>query len=219
MAAAKRQRRTAEEAHEQILGATAKRLAEAGPRGIRLQEIAADVGLSHPTILHHFGSREGLVEAVVNRALEGLRDDVVAAFSERAVDAGQGAALVHKVMATLGDQGHARLMAWLSLEGANAGDPMHLLQGLARMIHARRLEEVDDNPELEDTLFAVMLAGLALFGEGVLGEAAYDSAGLSADRGARDRFHAWLVRLLEAHLHGPGLVEPRKPRRKSKTKR
>jgi AcrR family transcriptional regulator len=218
MAAAKRQRRTAEEAHEQILQAAAKRLAESGPRGIRLQEIAADVGVSHPTILHHFGSREGLVEAVVNRALEGLRDDVVAAFSDR-VDAGQGAALVHKVMATLGDQGHARLMAWLSLEGANAGDPMHLLQGLARMIHARRLEEVDAKPELEDTLFVVLLAGLALFGEGVLADAVYDSAGLTGDPRARDRFHAWLVRLIEQHLHGPGLVEAPKKRRASRSKR
>jgi len=37
-----------------------------------LQEIAADVGVSHSTILHHFGSREALVEAVVTRALDGL---------------------------------------------------------------------------------------------------------------------------------------------------
>ncbi len=214
MAAAKRQRRTAEEAHAHILEAAAKRLAEVGPRGIRLQEIAADVGVSHPTILHHFGSREGLVEAVVNRALERLRDDVMAAFADRGVDTNQGAALVDKIMATLGDQGHARLMAWLSLENASAGDPMHLLQGLARMIHARRVQEVGTAPEPEDTLFVVLLAGLALFGEGVLGDAVYDSAGLSGDRGARDRFHAWLVRLIEQHLHSPGLVAPRKPTRK-----
>ena len=217
--AAKRQRRTAEEAHAQILEAAAKRLAASGPRGIRLQEIAADVGVSHPTILHHFGSREGLVEAVVNRALEGLRDDVMAAFAKSDFDAGEGVALVDKVMATLGDQGHARLMAWLSLEGREPNDPLQLLHVLARMIHARRLADTEGHPELEDTLFVVLLAGLALFGEGVLAEAAYDSAGLAGDRTARHRFHAWLGRLIEQHLHGPGLAEPRKAKKRSKVKR
>jgi AcrR family transcriptional regulator len=203
-AVAKRQRRSAEEAHALILDAAAKRLAQSGPQGIRLQEIAADVGISHPTILHHFGSRADLVEAVVDQALERLREDVVTAFADQRLDAGQGAQLVHRVMATLGEQGHARLMAWLSLEG-RTGDDARLLQGLATMIHARRQAENDHVTDPEDTLFAVLLVGLALFGEGVLAQSVYDSAGLGDDDEAKTRFHAWLVRLLEKHLHGPGV--------------
>src|SRR5688572_5204467 len=67
----KRVRRTAGAAREAILDAAEKRLAEGGPAGLRIQEIARDVGISHPTLLHHFGSRAALVEAVVDRALEG----------------------------------------------------------------------------------------------------------------------------------------------------
>jgi AcrR family transcriptional regulator len=204
----KRQRRSAEEAHEQILDAADKRLAEGGPRGIRLQEIAADVGVSHPTILHHFGSREGLVEAVVNRALAGLGNKIVGVISERPLDAQEGTELVRLVMATLGDRGHARLMAWLALEGRPAEDPAGLLRGLGHAMHARRVAETGTTAPAEDTLFLVLLVSLALFGEGVLGDGMFASAGLGDDPSARARFHEWLVRLIEQHQHGPGLVEP-----------
>jgi AcrR family transcriptional regulator len=204
----KRQRRTAEEAHEQILDAADRRLAEAGPSGIRLQEIAADVGVAHPTILHHFGSREGLVQAVVQRALAGLRDEIVRVVSERTIDASEGAELVRLVAATLGDRGHARLMAWLALEDHTPDDAPQLLRGLAGAMHARRVAETGAEAPPEDTLFMVLLVSLALFGEGVLGEAMRRSAGLEGDPSAPARFHAWLARLIEQHLHGPGLVEP-----------
>ena len=66
----------------------------------------------------------------------------------------------------------------------------------------------------------VMLVSLALFGEGVLGASVLDSAGLARDADARERFHAWIVRLVEAHLHGPGLVaEPTVPARAARAAR
>ena len=77
----KRIRRTPEEARRVILDAAERRLSELGPEGIRLQEIAADVGISHPTILHHFDSREGLVLALTQRATDQLRADLLAAFT------------------------------------------------------------------------------------------------------------------------------------------
>jgi AcrR family transcriptional regulator len=207
----KRQRRSAEEAHEQILDAAERRLAEGGPSGIRLQEIAEDVGVSHPTILHHFGSREGLVQAVVQRALAGLNARIVGVLSERAIDASEGTELVRMVAAILGDRGHARLMAWLALEGRTPADAPQLLRGLAHTMHARRVAETGTEAPLEDTLLLVLLVALALFGEGVLGEAMRRSAGLDEEPATRTRFHAWLSRVIEQHLHGPGLVEEPEP--------
>jgi len=52
-----------------IMDAVEKRLQEVGPVGIRLQDVAADVGVSHPTVLHHFGSREELLRQIADRAL------------------------------------------------------------------------------------------------------------------------------------------------------
>src|SRR5947199_358921 len=63
-----RQRRTADEARAEILDAAERILVETGPGAIRLQQVAELVGVSHPTVLHHFGTREALVAAVVERA-------------------------------------------------------------------------------------------------------------------------------------------------------
>lgn len=185
---------------------------KAGPRGIRLQEIAADVGVSHSTILHHFGSREALVEAVVTRALDGLQQKLVASFSEQEFGSADGDAVFRQVMATLGDRGHARLMAWLALEGRADEDPAKMLLALSQIMHARRLVMTKLTVPIEDTLFVTLLGALALFAEGVLGDSMFDSAGLGKDSAARARFHAWFLKLIDHHLRGPGLIDPPPPK-------
>src|SRR5262245_65030111 len=76
----RRQRRTADEARAEILDAAERVLIETGPGAIRLQQVAKLVGVSHPTVLHHFGTREALVEAVVERALQAMQEDVLTAI-------------------------------------------------------------------------------------------------------------------------------------------
>src|SRR5215468_7163932 len=65
---AKRLRRTPEEARRLILETAQALVASTGPEGLRLQDIAAAAGISHPLILHHFGSREGLVHELTREA-------------------------------------------------------------------------------------------------------------------------------------------------------
>src|SRR4051794_653604 len=108
-----RKRRTAEEARSAILDAAERRLVASGPAGIRLQEVAADVGVSHPTVLHHFGSREGLVEAVVARALDSLRAGLVAAVRASPNGPEEVGPLLDAVFDTLVRGGHARAFLWL----------------------------------------------------------------------------------------------------------
>jgi AcrR family transcriptional regulator len=60
-----------------ILDAAQKRLARLGADGLRLQDIARDVGVSHPTILHHFGSRDGLIVAMVQYIGEGFVAEII----------------------------------------------------------------------------------------------------------------------------------------------
>ena len=60
-----RRRRTKEEARDEILSAAAKRLLDDGPDALRIADVAADVGMSHPTLLHHVGSREQLAVTVM----------------------------------------------------------------------------------------------------------------------------------------------------------
>jgi AcrR family transcriptional regulator len=73
VAAGKRIRRSPEEARRLILDAAEAGMASRGPAGIRLQDVARAAGVSHSNVLHHFGSRAGLIEALNRRTVEDLK--------------------------------------------------------------------------------------------------------------------------------------------------
>jgi TetR/AcrR family transcriptional regulator len=55
---------------ERILEAARGEFAQHGFGGARLQDIARRAQLSHPTLLYHFGSKEGLYAAVIEQAMQ-----------------------------------------------------------------------------------------------------------------------------------------------------
>jgi AcrR family transcriptional regulator len=203
-----RVRRPASEARRAILEAAGKRLREGGPEAVRLQDVARDLGVSHPAILHHFGSREGLMRALAEHVLASLEAELLAGLR----DAPSGATaldLVTRVFDALGDEGQARLLAWRALAGdpeppPPAGARPTLLGALAELVHHRRSEHARGAgrpaPSREDSEFVVRLAAAAMLGEGVAGGVFDRSFGRAADAGeGRRRFRAWLARLLVAH--------------------
>ena len=210
----RRRRRTAEEARHAILEAAQKRLAECGPEEIRLQDIASDLGISHPAILHHFGSREALMRELSRHAFESLNADLVAALGEPSRDV---TGWLDRVFETLRDRGHARLLAWGTLTGrlatseAKSEDP-HLLRDLARAIHARRETQAEDAgtepPEWEETVFAVRLVSAALLGDALIGGVLRRSAGLPDDEATSERFRRWLASQVNALLLPARATEP-----------
>ena len=48
-----------------ILAIAGKRLADHGIRGLNIKDIAQDAGINHGTLLHHFGSAEGMRTALL----------------------------------------------------------------------------------------------------------------------------------------------------------
>ncbi len=50
------------------------RVAAAGFEGLRLRDVAADVGIDHTTIHHHIATKQRLVEGVADLAIDELRD-------------------------------------------------------------------------------------------------------------------------------------------------
>lgn len=206
-AKAPRRRRTAEEAREEILDAAEKRLRESGPDAIRLQEIAADVGISHPAVLHHFGSREGLVEAVIERTMDQLERELLSMITQGNESGGppDSIELTERVAVALGQKGHARLLAWLALSGHKPMRSNAVREGWKMIIdatHALRLARTKskDKPTLEDTAFTVALSSITLFGEAIIGADALEAAGLGNDPRTVKRFRRWFAKLLEDHL-------------------
>jgi AcrR family transcriptional regulator len=203
----KRVRRTAEEAKVVILDAAEKRLREHGPGGIKLQELAADVGVSHPAILHHFGSRDGLVEAVVRRALEVLRSKLLEEFRQQMSREVNIASILDAVFGIIAESGNARLIAWLILDGTNPQEDRRMMRTLAEAAHVRMVSggwTEGRKFEFEDMMFTVMMVGAAAVGAGVVGDAMRFSMGLENDEGAEQRFRHWFGSLLAHYLAGSG---------------
>lgn len=200
-----RVRRTPEDARRQILDAAERRLAEGGPEAIRLQDIARDVGISHPAILHHFGSRDGLTRALAERAVQRLTEDLLAIFRERSPGELSGREIIERVFATLGDTGHARLLAWRALANPpEQGDPeaRATLDQITDAIHLRRLAQAKalgtPAPPRDDTASVVRLATSTMLGE-ALTAPIFAPGGGAAARESNRRFRRWLADLLTEH--------------------
>lgn len=191
-----RKRRSADEAREAILDAAEQLLRDVGPGGIRLQEVAQKVGVSHPTVLHHFGSREGLLDAVVQRSLTSVHAGLLEAINDaRGVD--HIRELIDGAAARLKENGRARSFMWLALARFGPGAKGLHVNDLATAVHGVRKERWAERgkkaPPFEDTWFAVLQPTLALLSLTVLEDCAppdFDPA----------RFRAWVAKSLHRHL-------------------
>jgi AcrR family transcriptional regulator len=201
MKTAKRTRRTAPDARERILAVADNQLRARGPSALRLQDVAKAAGTSHPTVLHHFGSRERLVEAVVARAALTLQQDIVQALGPFVVEP-DSAALLERVAETFATGGHARLLAWLVLSGYRPINTPLLRAGweaIVRATHAQRMKTARRAPSVEDTSFAIMLSCLVVFAQALAGSELFRTAGLGDDPATARRFRRWVNDVLDHH--------------------
>ena len=83
---AKRVRRTPEAAKLAILEAAERRLIEDGPEGVRVEHIAADLGMTGAALHYHFGNREALIDSVRRFSAKRLLTDIDAILEAWDVD-------------------------------------------------------------------------------------------------------------------------------------
>ncbi|MDD9945292.1 MAG: TetR/AcrR family transcriptional regulator [Myxococcales bacterium] len=195
-----RRRLPADEARARILEAAQRRLAEVGPERLRLTELAAELGISHQAILHHFGTREHLVGAVVERATMRLNERMTSVLAERGRDREE---LFDLIADFYGAEGNARLIAWLALSGMTpetrpAAAQAHPLKAMIELAHASRTNAQPDREiPYEDTEFRSQLVAVALLGEAIFGDLIRASSGSqrgpAATRAFRKRLAALLV--------------------------
>jgi AcrR family transcriptional regulator len=193
----KRTRRSASEAQQRILEAAQQQLVSVGPEALRLTDLARQLQVSHPAILHHFGSREGLVAAVVRHSLQVLSAELIEALNsgERTTDRLE---LVEMVAKVCGVDGLARLLAWLLLSGresklqASGELPLKQLADAAHTLRTR----FGHPASYADTLFEVQLLAIVLLGDAIFGEAVRRASGVCEGEPAAREFRRRLTRLL-----------------------
>jgi AcrR family transcriptional regulator len=193
----KRIRRRPEEARALILDAAQARITVDGPAGLRLQDVARAAGVSHPTILHHFGSREGLVRALNQRSLEALRTSVLAQLGSEQ----PGGDNIHRAFAAYRD-GVAQHLLWLIQSGeAQTPNGLKFFDEIVDALHALRIKFARPGtaPDIEDTRAVIHLTTIAAFGDAVIGPRLRQLSG-EKERAAGERFETWFAGLLDLYL-------------------
>jgi TetR/AcrR family transcriptional regulator, repressor for neighboring sulfatase len=195
----KRQRRTPEEARRLILETAQALIASTGPEGLRLQDIAAAAGISHPLILHHFGSREGLVRALTRQAVAELRDKLVAAIESSDYSVEQQ---LDGVFDAFRD-GLAQRLAWLATvdPGGGTQGAQMIMRDIADRLHARRVATAPPGTKITrgDTDALIHLVATAAFGDALYGAQLHRSAGLPPTNETDRHFRLWFAALIRAH--------------------
>jgi AcrR family transcriptional regulator len=163
---------------------------EVGPAGLKLDAVAREVGVSRQAVLHHFGSREGLMRAVVEEAWRGLFADLTSLSDQTALSP---EAFVDQVDHVVRAQGNARLGAWLLLSGT--GLPEDVFRGALDHL-PERFESL--GVDAERGRYLLLLIGAALFGDALFGLRLRQAVGLEDDDESRAAFRAMLVAVLQA---------------------
>lgn len=209
-----RQRLTATEARERILQAALQRVRAEGPDALTLKALARDIGVSHPAILHHFGSREALMTSVVREAIDRLKQEIIAGYGSlrdllaATRKAGQPwsgpppsaiEAFLLLAERDLVDDQRGRLFGWLALaRRVGAGDLVELgtpVLDLATAAEEGGADGIVGTLEEDEVLFSFLTAAFVILGMSVFGEFVFPAAGMSTDKG-RGRYRRWLARKL-----------------------
>lgn len=199
----KRIRRTPEEARRLILEAAEAGMAAGGPAGLRLEAVAKAAGVSHPTILHHFGSREGLIQALNLRAIEHLK-----AVLLRVMGAGPSSSqdAIASTFAAYRD-GLAQRMVWLMQSQSAIGEAgLPAFDELVQALHAVRLRMAGADADLDiaDTRAIVHLTTITAFGDALLGKRLRRAQNAAEEAAMREKFETWFSEFLNAYISRKG---------------
>jgi AcrR family transcriptional regulator len=204
---AKRIRRTPEVAKLAILEAAERRLIEDGPEAVRVQHIAADLGMTGAALHYHFGSREALIDSVRRFSAKRLLNDIEAILEDWDVDQLDMRRLGGLFRKTYAGHGTARLIFWLALSGRKPRGS-GLLGGLIGAVHQARERRARASgrppPPLSDTRFVIALLSSIHAVMPVAGDALLLSTAAEAGTAGAERFLDWVANLLDAHLNAAG---------------
>lgn len=161
-----RVRRAPEDARENILAAAERLLVVEGPLALKLAEVAAAASVANASVLHHFGSIDGLHAALMERMVRQLIAEVLALADKGGPTRDDTQEAVFQALFDVFENRNAaRLAAWLELTGE--WRRMTHVREAVREVVARRASFGDVTPkQAEDlVLISVTLAmGAGLFG-------------------------------------------------------
>jgi len=150
-----------EDVRDALIAAASELFAQRGPAAVGVREIAQHAQVNHGLIHRHFGSKHGLLQAVLGH----LASEIATNVGEAAPDEALGG-LVGSVLGATSKQGAwLRIMAWAILDGADIGEIQGQFPMAERMVAAARANDQGPlDPEARVTLIMSVGLGMMLFG-------------------------------------------------------
>ena len=138
---------------------------EHGIEGLNITGVAEEAGISHATLIHHFGSSGGMRDALADKMTLALIRDLVEAIDARVPPS----ELIKNVFDALAAGGHAKLLAWRAVEGSGSSNDMSAVTELFdRLLQTtRQVLDVDTDSEVRQMIYLVAIAAI---GHGLAGE-------------------------------------------------
>jgi AcrR family transcriptional regulator len=189
----KRVRRSKEDARRAILESAHGILLKEGLEAVRVQRVAAEVGMTDAAVHYHFHNHAGLIEALLRHCGRRLVAEISAASPDpaRPLDLRSVSRAMQRAYV---DHGSARMVVWLKLAGWRPrGSGM--LSGLVTSVHARRSTRAKargtPSPSVDDTKFLVTLLNAAHISQALLGDAMLKAVDADGSEAGQQRFLDW----------------------------
>ncbi len=160
-----RRRLSPGESREAALDAARALLLEQGPQRITLKAVAGRIGRTHATLLHHFGSAQGLQKALIARMATDITGTIRAAVLRTRAEGRDLEEVVDLTFDAFDGGGAGALASWMILSGdQDALDP--ILGAIHDLVDELAEEhDAEQRPIHEMTLQLVLMAlGDALLG-------------------------------------------------------
>ncbi len=185
-----RKRRTADEAKQLLLATAARRLREQGLDGLTVKGVAADAGMSHATLIHHFGSSDGMRRALEVHMTARLLADIMAALQQD-IPADE---LCRDLFDALSEDGHARLLAWLAVDDSIGQlDPTESVKAMFAELITSVAARLADGDEATARNIVLLIASTAI-GLGIARDSLPNLIDMTEEQ--RSAFPQWLVRTI-----------------------
>jgi AcrR family transcriptional regulator len=188
-----RLRRTSEGAQDNILAAAEKILVESGPQNLKLVEVARRAGVVNATVLHHFGSIDGVQAALMTRMIADLVSRILAVTDQVTDPAAFATQSTEALFDAFEAKPVARLAAWLELTGESRR--LTTVREAVRSVLSTRMVEQTGMPVAVVEDFILLCLSMAL-GAGLFGATLGSLLGRPESR-ARDMALAMLQRRVD----------------------
>lgn len=171
-------RRKPEAVREAALKAGRKLLTEQGPSAVTLKAVAAELGMSHPNLIHHFGSADGFRIELKRFMVADLTRTVTGLVRRQGETRAGVAQIVDTVFSAYGPGGIGTMIAWSAL-ARNDGSGEAVIEAVAELVEV--LVPLVEGPDAASNARAlVRLVTLLAFADSLIGDVLAEAVGGTA---------------------------------------